>query len=34
MRAGIRAAITSIPDDDWTAIRYPDTIWDDQLDSC
>jgi hypothetical protein len=28
----IRAAITAIPDDAWTAIKYPQAIWDDQLD--
>ena len=27
----IRAAITAIPDDAWTAIEYPQAIWDDQL---
>jgi hypothetical protein len=31
--AAIRAAITSIPQDAWTAIKYPQAIWDDQL-SC
>ena len=30
--ASIRAAITAIPEDAWTAIRYPQAIWDDQLD--
>ena len=29
--ASIRAAITAIPEDAWTAIRYPRAIWDDQL---
>jgi Transposase DDE domain group 1 len=29
----VKAAITAIPDDDWTAINYPQAIWDDQL-SC
>jgi hypothetical protein len=29
--AAIRAAITAIPDGAWTAIRYPQAIWDDQL---
>jgi hypothetical protein len=28
----IRAAITAIPEDAWTAIEYPQAIWDDQLD--
>jgi hypothetical protein len=31
MNASIRAAITAIPDDAWTPIRYPRAIWDDQL---
>ena len=31
MNASIRAAIAAIPDDAWTAIRYPRAIWDDQL---
>ena len=29
--AAIRAAIAAIPDDAWTAIEYPQAIWDDQL---
>jgi hypothetical protein len=29
--AAIRAAITAIPEDAWTAIEYPQAIWDDQL---
>jgi hypothetical protein len=29
--ASIRAAIAAIPEDAWTAIRYPRAIWDDQL---
>jgi hypothetical protein len=29
--AAIRAAITAIPAAAWTAIRYPQAIWDDQL---
>jgi hypothetical protein len=33
VNAGIRAAIAAIPDDAWTAIRYPRAIWDDQLDA-
>jgi hypothetical protein len=28
----IRTAITAIPEDAWTAIEYPQAIWDDQLD--
>jgi hypothetical protein len=32
MNSSIRAAIASIPDDAWTAIEYPQAIWDDQLD--
>jgi len=31
LNAGIRAAIAAIPDDAWTAIKYPRAIWDDQL---
>jgi hypothetical protein len=27
----VRAAIAAIPEDAWTAIRYPRAIWDDQL---
>ena len=30
--AAIRAAIAAIPEDAWTAIEYPQAIWDDQLD--
>jgi Transposase DDE domain group 1 len=33
LNASIRAAIAAIPDDAWTAIRYPHAIWDDQLDA-
>ncbi len=33
MNASIRAAIAAIPDDAWTAIKYPHAIWDDQLDA-
>ena len=33
MNASIRAAIASIPEDAWTAIRYPRAAWDDQLDA-
>ena len=29
--AAIRAAIAAIPEDAWTAIAYPQAIWDDQL---
>jgi hypothetical protein len=29
--AAVRTAITAIPEDAWTAIRYPSAIWDDQL---
>jgi len=29
--AAIRAAIAAIPEDAWTAIRYPQAVWDDQL---
>ncbi len=32
MNSSIRAAIASIPEDGWTAIKYPQAIWDDQLD--
>jgi Transposase DDE domain group 1 len=32
MNASIRAAIASLPEDAWTAIRYPRAVWDDQLD--
>jgi hypothetical protein len=31
MNASIRAAIATIGDDAWTAIKYPRAIWDDQL---
>jgi hypothetical protein len=30
--AAIRAAIAAIPEDAWTAIEYPQAVWDDQLD--
>jgi hypothetical protein len=33
MNASIRAAIASISDGAWTAIRYPHAVWDDQLDA-
>jgi hypothetical protein len=32
MNSSIQAAIASIPGDAWTAIKYPQAIWDDQLD--
>ena len=32
MNSSVRAAIAAIPDDAWTAIEYPQAIWDDQLD--
>jgi Transposase DDE domain group 1 len=32
MNASIRAAITAIGEDAWTAIKYPQAVWDDQLD--
>jgi hypothetical protein len=28
MYAKVRAAIAAIPEDGWTAIRYPRAIWD------
>jgi hypothetical protein len=31
MDAKIRAAIAAVPEDTWTAIKYPSAIWDDQL---
>jgi hypothetical protein len=31
MDPAVKAAITSIPEDAWTPIRYPRAIWDDQL---
>jgi hypothetical protein len=31
MNSSIRAAIAAIPEDGWTAIRYPQAVWDDQL---
>ena len=33
MNASIRAAIAAIPEEDWTPIRYPQAVWDDQLDA-
>jgi Transposase DDE domain group 1 len=32
MNSSIRAAIAAIPEEGWTAIRYPQAVWDDQLD--
>jgi hypothetical protein len=32
MNSSVRAAVAAIPEDAWTAIRYPEAIWDDQLD--
>jgi hypothetical protein len=32
MNSSVRAAIAAIADDAWTAIRYPEAVWDDQLD--
>jgi hypothetical protein len=29
--AAIRTAIASVPDEAWTAIKYPQAVWDDQL---
>jgi Transposase DDE domain group 1 len=31
MNSSVRAAIAAIPEQDWSAIRYPQAIWDDQL---
>jgi hypothetical protein len=33
VNASIRAAIAAIPEENWTPIRYPQAIWDDQLDA-
>jgi hypothetical protein len=33
MNSSIRAAIAAIPENAWTAIKYPHAIWDDQLDA-
>ena len=33
MNSSIRAAIAGIPENAWTAIKYPRAIWDDQLDA-
>jgi hypothetical protein len=32
MNSSVRAAIAAIPEDAWTAIKYPEAVWDDQLD--
>jgi hypothetical protein len=32
MNSSIRAAIDAIDEENWTAIRYPHAVWDDQLD--
>ncbi len=32
MNSSIRAAIAAIGEENWTAIRYPHAVWDDQLD--
>jgi Transposase DDE domain group 1 len=32
VNAGIRAAIAAIAEESWTPIRYPQAVWDDQLD--
>ena len=32
VNASIRAAIAAIGDDAWTAIKYPQAVWDDQSD--
>jgi hypothetical protein len=32
MNSSIQAAITSVPDDAWIPIEYPQALWDDQLD--
>jgi hypothetical protein len=31
MNASIRVAVAAIPEDAWTAVKYPRAIWDDQL---
>ena len=31
MNAKVKAAITAIPHDGWTAIKYPQAVWDEQL---
>jgi len=32
MNSSVRTAIAAIPEGAWTAIRYPEAVWDDQLD--
>jgi hypothetical protein len=32
MNSSVRAAIAAIPEENWTAIKYPQAVWDDQLD--
>jgi hypothetical protein len=32
MNSSVRAAIAGIPEGNWTAIRYPQAVWDEQLD--
>jgi hypothetical protein len=32
MNVSVRAAIAAIPEENWTAIKYPQAVWDDQLD--
>jgi hypothetical protein len=32
MNSSARAAVAAVPEGAWTAIRYPEAIWDDQLD--
>jgi hypothetical protein len=32
VNSSVRAAIAGIPEENWTAIRYPQAVWDDQLD--
>jgi hypothetical protein len=32
VNGSIRAAIAAIPEESWTAIKYPQAVWDDQLD--
>jgi len=31
MNSSVRAAIAAIPEENWTPIRYPQAVWDDQL---
>ena len=32
MNSSVRAAVAAIPEDAWTAVKYPQAVWDDQLD--